>query len=101
MTVFRSLPQFVLTGALLFTAGAVMAQHDVGGGSTRDAASGAVAESTRGTTSVKRSRTRASTSAVRRPRAPLRRGITAEQYNQQGDEVFKAEQYSDALEAYT
>jgi len=37
---------------------------------------------------------------VRRPRPPVRRETTAEQYIQQGDEFFQAKQYDDALEVY-
>src|SRR5712691_1894643 len=99
MIIFRPLSSLALAGALSLTAGVVMAQHDVGGGSTKDAATGGESSS-RGAT-VKRPRTTPST--VRRPapaRPPVRRGITAEQYNQQGDQLFEAKQYDDALELY-
>src|SRR5258708_34146780 len=99
MIIFRPLSSLALAGALSLTAGVAMAQHDVGGGSTKDAAVGGE-PSSRGKT-VKRPRTTPST--VRKPppvRAPVRRGITAEQYNQQGDAQFEAKQYDDALELY-
>jgi tetratricopeptide (TPR) repeat protein len=97
MIKIRSLSCFALAGALFLTAGVAMAQHDVGGGSTTGAATGGDSNS-RGTTAVKRVRTTPST--ARRPRPPVKRGITAEQYNQQGDELFEAKQYDDALELY-
>jgi tetratricopeptide (TPR) repeat protein len=97
MIKFRSLLFLALAGALLLTAGAAMAQHDVGGGSTTGAATEGESNS-RASTAVKRARTTPST--ARRPRPPVKRGITAEQYNQQGDELFEAKQYDDALELY-
>ena len=99
MIIFRPLSSLALAGALSLTAGVAMAQHDVGGGSTTGAATGG--ESSSRSTTVKRPRTTPST--VRKPppaRPPVKRGITAEQYNQQGDELFEAKQYDDALELY-
>ncbi len=85
------LPRLSIAGVILLTCGIVVAQHDVGGGgTTKDVATG---DSSR----TKRTTTRAT---VRKPRPPVRRGITAEQYNKQGDEFFTAEEYDDALEAY-
>jgi len=98
MIIFRPVSILALAGALSLTAGVAMAQHDVGGGSTKDAAVGGDT-SGRGTT-VRRPRP---ASTVRKPppaRPPVRRGITAEQYNQQGDELFEAKNYDDALELY-
>ena len=95
MITYRHLSSLALAGALSLTAGVVMAQHDVGGGSTKDVATGGDSSSR----SSKRVRTTPST--VRRPpRAPARRATTAEQYNQQGDELFEAKEYDDALELY-
>src|SRR5207248_10854843 len=54
--------------------------------------------STRSSTPVRRNPIRRTTPPRTPP--PVRRGITAEQYNAQGDEFFKAENYDDALEAY-
>jgi len=98
MIIFRHLSHLALAGALSLTAGVVVAQHDVGGGSTKDAATGGDS-STRGSRAAVK-RTRATTTAVRRPRPPVRRATTAEQYNQQGDELFEAKQYDDALDLY-
>src|SRR6266403_3171291 len=98
MIIFRHLSHLALAGALSLTAGVVVAQHDVGGGSTKDAATGGDS-STRGSRAPVK-RTRATTTAVRRPRPPVRRATTAEQYNQQGDELFEAKQYDDALDLY-
>src|SRR5262245_27874811 len=92
----RTIP--TLIGTLLLTAALAIAQHDMGGGgATSGAASGG--ESTSRTT-VKRAATRSST-VPRRTRPPVRRGLTAEQYNKQGDDSFAAKEYDDALEAYT
>src|SRR6266404_2401129 len=99
MIIFRHLSSLALAGALLLTAGAVMAQHEVGGGSTKDAATGGDSSSRSGSRATVK-RTRSTTTAVRRPRPPVRRATTAEQYNQQGDELFEAKQYDDALELY-
>lgn len=99
MITIRSLTRVALAGALCLTAGAAIAQHDVGGGSTSGAATPAGDSGSRAT--VKRTTTRKTPSTVRRPSAPVRRGITAEQYNQQGDALFEAKQYDDAFEAYT
>src|SRR6266853_6879939 len=76
-----------------------MAQHDVGGGSTKDAATGGQSSS-RGSSRATVKRTRATTTPVRRPRPPVRLATTAEPYNQQGDELFEAKQYDDALDLY-
>ncbi len=98
MIIFRPLSTLALAGALSLTAGVAMAQHDVGGGSVSGAATSGESSS-RGATAVKRPR--ATSGTVRRPpRPPVKRGITAEQYNQQGDELFEAKQYDDALDLY-
>src|SRR5436309_7993984 len=73
-----------------------VAQHDVAGGSTSDTAT--AGDSSRATTRVRRT---PRTSTPARPRAAIRRGVTGEQYNLQGDAFFDAEQYDDALDAYT
>src|SRR5262249_1906512 len=94
----RMFAQIAFAGIFFLSAGVAMAQHDLGGGTTSGAATGG------GTTSQSRS----STPVRRVPRrttptrttTPARRGMTAEQYNAQGDEYFKAENYDDALEAY-
>ncbi|MDX6529373.1 MAG: hypothetical protein QOH41_1663 [Blastocatellia bacterium] len=99
MIIFRFKPGLALAGALLFSAGVALAQHDVGGGSTRDAATGGESSS-RGGTRAPVKRTRTAPTTVRRPRPPVRRETTAEQYNQQGDELYDAKQYDDALELY-
>jgi tetratricopeptide (TPR) repeat protein len=91
MIIFRFLPRLSIAGVILLTCGVALAQHDVGGGTTRDAAT------TDSSSRTKRTPTR---TGVRKPRPPARRGITAEQYNKQGDEFFTAEEYDDALEAY-
>src|SRR5258707_11758058 len=98
MIIFRHLSHLALAGALSLTAGVVVAQHDVGGGSTKDAATGGDS-STRGSCAPVK-RTRATPTAVRRPRPPVRRAANAEQYNQQGGELFEAKQYDDALDLY-
>src|SRR6266852_5109196 len=95
MIIFRFLPRLFIAGVLFLTCGVAVAQHDVGGGTTRDAAT-ASGESSRGNTAVKRTTVR-KPATTRKPTA-VRRGTTAEQYNAQGDEFFKAEQYDDALE---
>jgi tetratricopeptide (TPR) repeat protein len=90
------LMRLAFAGSLLFTAGSVMAQHDMGGGNAAGpAASGG---STSRSTPVRRTPKR--TTTVRRTTTPARRGVTAEQYNTQGDEFFRAENYDDALDAY-
>src|SRR5258708_31246278 len=100
MIVFRRLSTLAVAGALSLTAGVVTAQHEVGGGSTKDAANGGDSSSRSGSRATVK-RTRSNTTAVRRlPRTPVRRATTAEQYNQQGDELFEAKQYDDALELY-
>jgi tetratricopeptide (TPR) repeat protein len=97
MIKFRFTQSLAIAGALLLTAGVALAQHDVGGGSTSSGAVGGDS-GTRRTTTVKRPRPVPTT--VRKPRPPVRRETTAEQYNQQGDELFLAKQYDDALEVY-
>src|SRR5437867_3336251 len=100
MITFRSLSRLAVAGAISLTSGIVVAQHDVGsgGGTTRDVAT---SESTsRGSVGARRSPARTTTTARRPPRTPVRRGTTAEQYNQQGNGFFDAKQYDDALEAY-
>src|SRR5689334_11952399 len=93
----RSFTRLALIAALSLTAGTAMAQHDVGGGAVSGgaAAGGDSGRSTPARRTIRRPPT------TRRPTAPARRGITAEQYNAQGDEFFKAENYYDALDAYT
>lgn len=93
----RSLTRVALAGALFLTAGVAMAQHDVGGGST----SGAGAAGTSGSRPTVKRTPRKTPTTVRKPGPPVRRGTTAEQYNQQGDALFEAKQYDDAFEAYT
>src|SRR6266566_4332922 len=91
----RSLTRFALVAALSLTAGTAMAQHDVGGGTAGGGAAGG--DSGRGTPAR---RTIRRPPATRRPTPPVRPGITAEQYNQQGDAQFEAKQYDDALDLY-
>ena len=81
---------------VLLTCGVAVAQHEVGGGSTSGSATST--DSGRGG-SVRIRRAPARAVAPRRTR-PAVRTLTAEQYNQQGDTLFEAEQYDDALEAY-
>src|SRR5437588_9612491 len=99
MTIVRCLLLLTLAGMLSLT-GVAMAQHDTGsgGGATSGGATSTGESPSRAP--VKRTTTRRPTT-VRRPTAPARRGITAEQYNKQGDDFFEAKQYDDALEAYT
>src|SRR5713226_911745 len=87
----RFLSRLSIAGVIVLTCGIAVAQHDVGGGTTKDVATPDSSSRTKRTTTR---------TAVRKPRPPARRGITAEQYNKQGDEFFTAEQYDDALEAY-
>lgn len=101
MTILRFLLRATLAGALFLTAEVALAQHDVGGGSTSGAANSGSESTSRRATTVKRPTTRTTTGVARRPRPPVRKEITAEQLNQQGDEFFQAKQYDDALEAYT
>src|SRR5712692_3964415 len=91
MIIFRFLLRFSIAGAMFLTCGIAVAQHDGGGGTTRDVATPDSSSRTKRTTTRP---------VVRKPRPPARRGITAEQYNKQGDEFFTAEEYDDALEAY-
>ncbi len=91
MIIFRFLPRLSIAGVMFLTCGIAVAQHDVGGGTTRDVATPDSSSRTKRTTTR---------TVVRKPRSPVRRGITAEQYNKQGDEFFTAEEYDDALEAY-
>lgn len=95
MTMFRSLVRLALVGVMSLTAGVALAQHDVGGGATKDVASPAGDATGRRGTSVKR------TTPTRKPAAPARRGTTAEQFYQKGNAFFQAEQYDEALDAYT
>src|SRR5258706_1501220 len=97
MIKFRFCPGLAIAGALWLTAGVAMAQHDVGGGSTTSAATGGESNGRR-TTTVRRPRPAPAT--VRKPRPPVKRGVTAEQYEQQANEAFEAKQYDDALELY-
>src|SRR5207244_5237724 len=93
--------RLALVVAPALTTGTAMAQHDVGGGAAGGGAAGGGGgggDSGRGTPARRIIRRPPTT---RRPTAPVRRGITAEQYNAQGDEFFKAENYDDALDAYT
>src|SRR5437660_3752908 len=100
MITFRSLSRLAVAVAVSLTSGIAVAQHDVGsgGGATKDVAT---SESTgRSSAGARRSPVRAPATARRPPRTPVRRGTTAEQYNQQGNGFFDAKQYDDALEAY-
>jgi len=63
MTIFRFLPRLALAGVMLLTCGVAVAQHDVGGGTTRDAAT------PDSSSRAKRTTTR---TAVRKPRPPVR-----------------------------
>lgn len=92
MTIFRFLSRLSIACVLFLACGVAIAQHDVGGGTTRDTAT--PDSSSRAKHTPKRT-------VVRKPGPPARRGITAEQYNKQGDDFFAAEEYDDALEAYT
>lgn len=94
----RSLTRVALASSLFLTAGAAMAQHDVGGGST---SGGATPAATSGSRAAVKRVPRKPPATVRKPPAPVRKEITAEQYNQQGDALFEAKQYDDAFEAYT
>jgi tetratricopeptide (TPR) repeat protein len=92
MIIFRLLSRLSIAGVMLLTCGIAVAQHDVGGGgTTKDVATGDSSSRTKRTTTR---------TTVRKPRPPVKRGITAEQYNKQGDDFFTAEEYDDALEAY-
>jgi tetratricopeptide (TPR) repeat protein len=94
----RLFTQFVFVAILFLSAGVAMAQHDMGGGGTTSgAATGGATSSSRTTTTVKRPPRR---TPPARTTPPPRRGITAEQFNAQGDDLFKAKNYDDALEAY-
>ena len=73
------------------------AQHDVGGGSI--SVGGGSTDSSRSAPRVRRAP--ATTPRRPRPATPVRRGVTAEQLNQLGDTAFEAENYDDALDAYT
>src|SRR6266480_4400542 len=101
MTTFRSIFLPAIFSIVSLTAGVVLAQHDVGGGSTKDVATPAGESTGRRGSGVRRTSARATAGAPRRPRVPVKRGTTAEQYNQQGDEFFDAKQYDDAFDAYT
>jgi tetratricopeptide (TPR) repeat protein len=92
MIIFRFLPRLSIAGLMFLICGVAAAQHDVGGGTTKDVATPDSSSRTKRTTTR---------TAVHKPRTPARRGVTAEQYNKQGDEFFTAEEYDDALEAYT
>src|SRR5256885_11271659 len=85
-----------LPATMFFLPEQAFAQHEVvtGGGTTRDAA---VGESTSRPASTRRTPRVAPT---RKPATAIRRGFTADQYNQQGDQLFDAKNYDDALEAY-
>jgi len=100
MTIIRCLLLLGLAGMLSLTAGVAMAQHDTGsgGGATSGGATSGGESTSRAP--VRRTTTRRP-ATVRKPTAPVRRGITAEQYNKQGDDFFEAKEYDDALEAYT
>ena len=97
MTINRCLSLLALAAMLSLTA---VAQHDTGsgGGATSGGATSGGESTSRAP--VRRTITRRP-ATVRRPAAPVRRGITAEQYNKQGDDFFEAKEYDDALEAYT
>src|SRR5712692_2914156 len=86
MIIFRFLPRLSIAGVMFLTCGIAVAQHDVGGGTTRDVATPDSSSRTKRTTTR---------TVVRKPRPPVRRGITAEQYNKQGDEF---EAYNKAVQ---
>src|SRR5580765_1557550 len=98
----RLFARFAFAAVFFLSAGVATAQHDMGGGGTTSGSAtggGATSSSpSRATTTVKRPPRR--TPPPRTTTPPPKRGITAEQYNAQGDEYFKAENYDDALEAY-
>src|SRR6185295_14128446 len=94
---FRAVSFFTVSALVLLSGIVASAQHEVGGGVASDAA---VGSESRSGSRVRRAPTR--TSPARRPAPPpVRRGITADQYNQQGDTFFEAENYDEAFEAYT
>src|ERR1051325_3459340 len=96
----RLVKKFTVAIFILSAAGVAMAQHDMGGGGTTSgAATGGATSSSRSTT-VKRPPPRRTPPPRTTTTTPPRRGITAEQYNAQGDDLFKAKNYDDALEAY-
>src|SRR5690349_18368196 len=97
----RSLTRLALIAALSLTTGTAMAQHDMGGGAAGGGAAGGGAGGSDSGRSTTTRRTIRRPTTTRRPTAPIRRGVTAEQYNAQGDEFFKAENYDDAMDAYT
>src|ERR1044072_9092197 len=80
----RALSLMTIIALLLLTAVVAVGQHEGGGGVTSDSATSS--DAGRGSVRIRRAPTRPT--AVRRPAAPVRRGITAEQYNQQGDTLF-------------
>lgn len=94
-----SLPMALAAAIICLCAGVATAQHDAGAGGSKDVAGG---ESTSRAPVTRRTPTRPTSTPPRRARtpAPVRRGTTAEQYNQQGDSLFEGKQYDDALEAY-
>src|SRR5262249_27689404 len=99
--IVRFLSPLALVGALLFTAGTAIAQHDMGGGGTTSGSAVGGGSSSRTTTPLRRAtEARPNTSPTNTTAPPARRGVTAEQYNAIGDEAFKAKQYDAALEAY-
>src|SRR5580765_6584709 len=89
---------------LFLFAGVVMAQHDTGSGGTTGAATGggSISSSSRGTTAAKRTPPRRTPPprTTTRTLPPANRGMTAEQLNAKGDELFNAKNYDDALEFY-
>src|SRR6185436_543634 len=93
----RALPLAATIAIVLLTCVAAVGQHEGGGGVASDAAT----SGDTGRAGIRIRRAPARAPAARRPAAPVRRGLTAEQYNQQGDTLFSAEQYDDALEAYS
>src|SRR3989442_15342462 len=97
MTINRCLSLLALAAMLSLTA---VAQHDTGsgGGATSGGATSGGESTSRAP--VRRTITRRP-ATVRRPAAPGRRGIPAEQDNKQGDHFFEAKENDDALEAYT
>src|SRR5882724_3994877 len=81
---------------LLLASNVLRAQHDASGGSTKDMVGGSVAGGT-GRARPASKPASASTIARRRTPPPVRRtvtrGLTAEDYNRQGDEFYKANNY--------
>src|SRR5262249_23901560 len=95
----QTFARVALAATFIFSASTVMAQHDLGGGSaSASGATGGGGTTRRSTTGRRKPRKPAT---VRKPTAPRRKRVTPEQYKAQGDELFEAKNYDDALDAYT